>query len=115
MLDRLFGRRPPRIFLPPGRLMAPEVLERHRDQHMALAGETLAGHTDHFAIFSDGTPDGDAAAAAMLQAAEADYAVAAGWVQNIVSPRPPLPGYVDPDAGGGYHLSFSRTDIHLAA
>src|SRR2546428_11868059 len=115
MLDRLFGRRPPRIFLPPGRLMAPEVLERHRERHTALVGETLAGHTDRFAIFSDGTPTGDAAATAMLQAAEADYAAVAGWFQDIVPPGLPMQVYVDPDAGGAYHFSCSGTDIHIAA
>ena len=95
--------------------MAPEVLDRHRDRHMALAGETLAGHTDHFAIFSDGAPDGDAAAAAMLQAAEADYAAVADWFQNIVPPGLPMQVYVDPEAGGAYHFSCAGTDIHIAA
>jgi hypothetical protein len=82
---------------------------------MALAGEILAGHTDHFAIFSDGTPDGDAAAAAMLQAAEADYAAVAGWFRDIVPPGLPMQVYVDPDAGGAYHFSCAGTDIHIAS
>jgi hypothetical protein len=95
--------------------MAPEALERHRDQHMALVGEILAGHTDHFAIFSDGTSDGDAAAAAMLRVAEADYAAVAGWFQDIVPPGLPMQVYVDPDAGGAYHFSCAGTDIHIAS
>jgi hypothetical protein len=113
MFDRLFDRRPPRVFLLPGRTLAPAVLEGHRARHAAVPGEALAGHTDHFAIFSDGTSSGDAAAAAMLDSAEADYAAVASWFRNIVPPGFPMQVYCDPDAGGAYHFSCSGTDVHV--
>ncbi len=114
MFDWLLGRRPPRIFLAPGARIAPEVLERHRDRHVALPGEALAGHTEHFAIFSDGTPEGDAAAQAMLEAAEPDYAAIAAWFGNIMPPGLPIQVYADPGAGGAYHFSCAGTDVHVS-
>lgn len=114
MLDRLFGRRPPRIFLLPGSQVPADVLERHRDLHVALSGEALAGHTEHFAIFSDGTSDGDRSAEAMLQSAEPDYAAIAAWFGNIVPPGLPIQVYADPGAGGAYHFSCAGTDVHVS-
>lgn len=114
MFDRLFGRRPPRIFLLPGAAISQQLLERHRDRHVALPGELLSGHTEHFAIFSDGTPVGDAAAQAMLASAEPDYAAIAAWFGNIVPPGLPIQVYADPEAGGAFHFSCAGTDVHVS-
>jgi len=57
-----------RVFVRPGMQVPGGVLDAHAKRHQAVAGEHLAGQTTNFVIYSDGSPDGDAAAQAMLEA-----------------------------------------------
>ncbi len=114
VLERLFGGAGQgRIFTRPGVRVAQTVLHRHRRRHSAAAGERRAGQTPNFTIFSDGSPVGAAAAAAMLNDAEADYAAVREWFGGISAPNLPFYVYTDPDAGGAYHISCLGTDVHV--
>ena len=113
MLRSLFGGRPARVFEPPGRPIDRAVLDRHRARHVALVGERPAGQTTNFTVFSDGSSDGDAAAAALLQSAEADLTAVQQWFSGIALPSLPFTVYTDPQAGGAYHFGCGGTDIHV--
>ncbi|HYM50826.1 MAG TPA: hypothetical protein VET65_09690 [Candidatus Limnocylindrales bacterium] len=113
MLRSLFGGQPPRVLEPPGRVIERAVLDRHKTRHVPAVGERLAGQTTNFTIFSDGSPAGDAAAAALLQSAEADYAAVQAWFSGIALPNLPFNVYTDPQAGGAYHFGCGGTDIHV--
>ena len=78
-----------------------------------MPGERLYAQTEHFIIYSDGSADGDAAAAAMQDAAEADYAAIQSWASGIIPPRLPFKVYTDPAVGGAYHITCAGTDIHV--
>jgi hypothetical protein len=116
MLQRLFGGGlpPARILIAPGAVMPDALLQRHRRRHRAVVGERRAGQTTNFTIFSDGSPDGDAAAAAMLQVAEPDYAAVQQWFKGITPPNLPFYVYTDPDAGGAFHITCAGTDVHVS-
>ena len=89
-------------------------------------GETEVGKTEHFIIYTDGSPDGTASAQAVLQRAEADYAAVRDWFGGIdlpqgqegddqTTPRTALPLQVliDSQAGGAYHFGCNATDIYI--
>ena len=114
MLRRLFGPAPQgRVFLRPGAAVPKEALQTHRQRHHAAVGEARAGQTTNFVVFTDGTPSGDAAAQAMLNSCEADYAAMQQRFQGLTPPSLPFYVYADPNAGGAYHMTCAGTDIHV--
>lgn len=102
-----------RVFTRPGTVIAKAALDAHRHRHPALVGQTQAGQTQNFVIFSDGTPSGDAAAQAMLNSCEADFAATQTWFGGLTPPNLPMYVYADPNAGGAYHMTCAGTDIHV--
>src|SRR6202171_2798839 len=114
MLRNLFGPKArARVFMPPGLTLPASAVEAHRQRHPAALGQAKAGQTQNFIVFSDGTPSGDAAAKAMLDSAEADYAATQVWFGGLTPPGLPFYVYADPNAGGAYHLTCARTDVHV--
>lgn len=119
MIERLasflggIGQPGARVLVIPGQARPEEVLRRHRRRHEALAGETRVGSTRHFVYFSDGSPEGDAAARAMAGSAEADYAAIQGWFGGLDPPGLPFTVYADPQAQGAFHMSCEGTHIHV--
>jgi hypothetical protein len=91
-----------------------------------LSGETQAGQTAHFIVYTDNTSNGNASAQNVLATCEADWAAVQNWFGGInlppgqdgddqTTPRTAMPIYVvmDPNAGGAYHYSCSATDIYI--
>src|SRR6266699_644448 len=114
MLRSLFGSKAhARVFLPPGLTLPAGAVEAHRRRHPAATGQTKAGQTQNFIVFSDGTADGDTAAKAMLNSAEADYAATKVWFGGLTPPGLPFYVYADPNAGGAYHMTCAGTDVHV--
>ncbi|HEY8677208.1 MAG TPA: hypothetical protein VIN39_01065 [Candidatus Dormibacteraeota bacterium] len=114
MLQGIFGGgHEGRVFVRPGMEVARGILDAHRKRHQAVVGERLAGTTTNFVLYSDGSADGDAAAQAMLQSAEPDFAAVQQWFGNLTPPTLPFNVYTDPDAGGAYHITCAGTDIHV--
>ena len=114
MLRRLFGTPDQaRVFLRPGVTLERSILQAHRRRHRAVPGERKAGQTANFIIFTDRTPDGDAAAEAMLKDAEDDYVAVQQWFGDLTPPGLPFYVYTDPNAGGAYHITCAGTDIHV--
>lgn len=112
MIQRLFGG-DPRVLEPSGVQIRKEILDAHRTRHQAQPGERQAGQTANFTVFSDGTPNGDAAAQAVLQNCEADLAQIQQWFSGISLPTLPFMVYMDPNAGGAYHIGCGGVDIHV--
>jgi hypothetical protein len=114
MLRSLFGSKvSARVFMPPGITLPSTVVQAHRLRHPAAAGQAKSGQTQNFIVFSDGTPSGDAAAKAMLDSAEADYAATQVWFGGLTPPALPFYVYADPNAGGAYHMTCAGTDVHV--
>ncbi|TME54674.1 MAG: hypothetical protein E6I60_07505 [Chloroflexi bacterium] len=114
MLRRLFGTPDQaRVFLRPGVTLERSILQAHRRRHRAVPGERKAGQTANFIIFTDRTPEGDAAAEAMLKDAEDDYVAVQQWFGGLTPPGLPFYVYTDPNAGGAYHITCAGTDIHV--
>jgi hypothetical protein len=113
VLRSLFGGRQGRVFEPAGVVISRAVLDRHRVRHMAGPGERLFGQTANFTVFSDGSAEGDASAAAIVQAAEADLAAVQQWFKGVSLTSLPFNVYTDPQAGGAYHIGCGGTDIHV--
>src|SRR5579863_8840313 len=93
---------------------------------MLFNGQTEAGRTNSVIVYTDGTPQGDATAQAILQTADADYAATQAAFGGIslppgqegddqTVPRTALPVQVlmDPQAGGAYHFGCNATDIYV--
>ena len=115
------------VFARPG--LGPELGQRLLPLQPAaarLAGQQEVGRTDHFIIFTDGTPDGNASAQAVLQSAEADFGAIQAWFGGLQLPpgqegddqttvRTALPMQVamDSQAGGAYHYACDGTDIFI--
>lgn len=89
-------------------------------------GETEVGRTPNMVVYSDGSPEGNAAAQAVLQTAEADFQAVQQWFGGIslpagqegddqTTPRTatPVQVLVDPQAGGAYHFGCDATDIYI--
>jgi hypothetical protein len=102
--------------------------EQHafQESRRLATSQTVAGMTQNFIVYTDGTPDGDAAAQAVLATCEADYAAVQSWFGGITlppgqdgddqtTPRTAQPMYVlmDPNAGGAYHYGCDATDIYI--
>src|SRR2546423_8243675 len=114
MLRSLFGSKArARVFMPPGLTLPAGVAEAHRRRHPAALGQAKAGQTKNFIVFSDGTADGDAAAQAMLDKAEADYAATQVWFGGLTPPGLPVYVFADPNAGGAHHMTCARTGVHV--
>src|SRR5437879_12788109 len=114
MLRSLFGSKPhARVFMPPGITLPAGAVEAHRRRHPAATGQTKAGQTQNFIVFSDGTADGDGAAQAMLDKAEADYAATQVWFGGLTTPGLPFYVYADPNAGGAYQLTRAGPTVHV--
>lgn len=104
---------------------APRVRPTHAEARARFQGESPVGKTAHMIVYSDGTPDGDASARAVLQTAEADYMAVADWFGGLNlppghngddqnTPRTALPVQVlmDAQAGGAYHYGCDATDLY---
>jgi phosphatidylserine/phosphatidylglycerophosphate/cardiolipin synthase-like enzyme len=89
-------------------------------------GETEAGRTAHLVVYTDGSPEGNASAQAVLASGEADYAAVAEWFGGIQLPRgkdgddqsvprtaTPVRVLMDPQAGGAYHFGCNATDLYI--
>src|ERR1700694_1649203 len=114
MLRSLFGSKvPARVFMPPGITLPTGAVQAHRQRHPAALGQAKAGQTQNFIVFSDGTPSGDAAAKAMLDSAEADYAATQVWFGGVTPAGLAFYVYADPNAGGAYHLTCAGTGAHV--
>lgn len=103
----------PRVLEPARVAIQKSVLDAHATRHQAQPGERQAGQTANFTVFSDGTPDGDAAAQAVLQNCEADLAAVQQWFSGLSVPTLPFMVYMDPNAGGAYHFGCGGVDIHV--
>jgi hypothetical protein len=92
----------------------------------SFRGQTEAGRTEHMVVFTDGTPNGDAAAQAVLRTAEADYQAVANWFGGISLPpgqegddqtiprtATPIEVLIDQQAGGAYHFGCDATDLYI--
>ncbi|HEX8998176.1 MAG TPA: hypothetical protein VF812_19285 [Ktedonobacterales bacterium] len=99
------------------------TLTRSRE---VFRGETEVGRTAHIVVFTDNSPNGNAAAQAVLQTAEADYLATQQWFGGIelpqgqegddqTTPRTALPVQVliDSQAGGAYHFGCNATDLYI--
>ncbi|MEO7003111.1 MAG: phospholipase D-like domain-containing protein [Ktedonobacterales bacterium] len=99
------------------------TLPRSRQQ---FRGEAEVGQTAHVIVYTDGTPQGDQSAQAVLQTAEADYTATQQWFGGLdlpqgqqgddqTTPRTALPLQVlmDGQAGGAYHFGCNATDIYI--
>jgi hypothetical protein len=108
-----------------GYRVAPALLSLTQSRR-ALAGQSVVGRTAHFVVLTDGSPDGNAAAQAVLASAEADFAAVQAWFGGIAlppgqegddqtAPRTAQPIFVamDPQAGGAYHYGCDATDIYI--
>jgi len=114
VLRRLFGSAPNgRVFMRPGAAVPTAELRAHRVRHPAATGQAKSGQTANFIVFTDGTPSGDAAAQAMLNSCEADYAATQQWFGGLTPPSLPFYVYADPNAGGAYHITCAGTDVHV--
>src|SRR5260370_8960285 len=102
-----------RVFLPPGTTLASRVVQAHRRRHPVTLGQARGGQTQNFIVFTDGTPDGDAAAQAMLDSAETDYSLTQLWFGGLTPPGLPFYVYADPNAGGAYHMTCAGSDVHV--
>lgn len=107
-----------------GRVYEPFVLAQVRSQ---FRGETEVGRTPHIVAFTDGSPEGTAAAQAVLASADADYGAVREWFggidlpagqegddQTIPRTATPVQVLIDPQAGGAYHFGCSATDLYIA-
>jgi hypothetical protein len=108
----------------PGRALAPDFT--YAAARTAFQGQTEAGRTEHMIVYTDGTPNGDASAQAVLKTAEADYQAVANWFGGIslppgqegddqTTPRTatPVQVLIDQQAGGAYHFGCDATDLYI--
>jgi hypothetical protein len=99
---------------------------RHAISHQKFRGETEAGRTAHLIVYTDGSPEGDASARAVLNSAEADYAAVTDWFGGIALPAgqngddqntprtaTPVQVLMDAQAGGAYHFGCNATDLYI--
>src|SRR5260370_9346033 len=94
--------------MPPGLTLPASAVEAHRRRHPAALGQAKAGQTQNFIVFSDGTPEGAAAAQAMLDSAEADYAATQVWFGGLTPLGLPFYVYAEPHPRGAHHLAGPR-------
>lgn len=107
-----------------GRVLDPFFLAQIDGQ---FRGETEVGRTLNLIAYTDGSPEGTAAAQAVLASAEADYGAVREWFGGIDLPAgqqgddqtvprtaTPVQVLIDPQAGGAYHFGCSATDLYIA-
>lgn len=107
-----------------GRVLEPFFQAQVRDQ---FRGEAEVGRTPHLIAFTDGSPEGTAAAQAVLASAEADFSAVREWFGNIDLPAgqegddqntprtaTPIQVLIDAQAGGAYHFGCNATDLYIA-
>ncbi len=89
-------------------------------------GESEAGKTADIVVFTDNTPNGNAAAQAVLQTAEADFQAVRVWFGGLALPQGqqgddqttvrtalPIQVLTDSQAGGAYHYGCNATDLYI--
>ena len=121
---QLLGHAPDILRMGPGRALGPDF--SYATAQTAFRGQTEAGRTEHMIVYTDGTPNGDAAAQAVLRTAEADYQAVTNWFGGIslppgqegddqTTPRTatPVQVLIDQQAGGAYHFGCDATDIYI--
>jgi hypothetical protein len=99
---------------------------RHAVSREKFRGEQEVGRTAHLIVYTDGSPEGEASARAVLASAEADYAAVADWFGGMALPAgqegddettprtaTPVQVLMDPQAGGAYHFGCNATDIYI--
>jgi hypothetical protein len=99
---------------------------RHATSRQKFRGESEVGRTAHLIVYTDGSPEGDASAHAILNSAEADYAAVADWFggislpagqdgddQNTPRTATPVQVLMDAQAGGAYHFGCNATDLYI--
>jgi hypothetical protein len=124
MAETVAGPRAHILRMGPGRALAPDFT--YAAARTAFQGQTEAGRTEHMIVYTDGTPNGDAAAQAVLKTAEADYQAVANWFGGIslppgqegddqTTPRTatPVQVLIDQQAGGAYHFGCDATDLYI--
>ncbi|HEX8983496.1 MAG TPA: hypothetical protein VF792_12030 [Ktedonobacterales bacterium] len=99
------------------------TLTRSRD---VFRGQNEVGRTADIIVYTDGTPNGNASAQAVLQTAEADYQATKQWFGGIDLPQgqdgddqttprtaTPVQVLIDSQAGGAYHFGCNATDLYI--
>jgi hypothetical protein len=99
---------------------------RHAISRQKFRGESEAGRTAHLIVYTDGSPEGNASAQAVLKSGEADYAAVADWFggislpagqdgddQNTPRTATPVQVLMDAQAGGAYHFGCNATDLYI--
>src|SRR5258708_11811534 len=71
---------------------APALLSLAQSRRQ-LTGQTVVGRTAHFVVLSDGSPDGNAAAQAVLATAERDFAAVQTRLARSAVPAGPRGEY----------------------
>ncbi len=124
MPDTIAGPRVRVLRISSGRAFGPDFT--YATAQTDFRGQTEAGRTEHMIVYTDGTPNGDASAQAVLKTAEADYQAVANWFGGIslppgqegddqTTPRTatPVQVLIDQQAGGAYHFGCDATDIYI--
>jgi hypothetical protein len=124
MPEAIAGPRAHILRMGPGRALAPDF--SYATAQTAIRGQTEAGRTEHMIVYTDGTPNGDASAQAVLKTAEADYQAVTNWFGGIslppgqegddqTTPRTatPVQVLIDQQAGGAYHFGCDATNIYI--
>lgn len=88
-------------------------------------GQTEFGRTQDLIVYTDGSPNGNATAQAILNTAEADFQATQAWFGGISLPSgqqgddqtvprtaPPCQVLMDAQAGGAYHFGCNATDLY---
>lgn len=114
------------VLLRPGRDHVRAGGLSHAASREQFRGENEVGRTEHMVIFSDGSPQSDAAARAVLASAEADYTSVRDWFggidlpagqpgddQSVPRTATPIQVLMDPQAGGAYHFGCNATDLYI--
>lgn len=99
------------------------TLTRSRE---VFRGETEVGRTADVVVFTDNTANGNAAAQAVLNSAEADFQAVRQWFGGIALPQGqpgddqttprtalPIQVLIDSQAGGAYHFGCNATDLYI--
>lgn len=88
-------------------------------------GQTEFGRTQDVIVYTDGSPNGNATAQAILNTAEADYQATQAWFGGVSLPpgqqgddqtvprtATPVQVLMDAQAGGAYHFGCDATDLY---
>jgi hypothetical protein len=124
MPETVVGQRVDIVRMEPGRALGPG--SSYATAQAVFRGQTEAGRTEHLIVYTDGTPNGNAAAQAVLATAEADYQAVTTWFGGLALPAgqegddqttprtaTPVQVLIDQQAGGAYHFGCDATDIYI--